>query len=225
MVGRAEQFSHDLPSLVARRVDDLTAYQNAAYAARYRALAERVAAAERALAPDSRVLATAVARGYFKLLAYKDEYEVARLHTDPAFRAQLEAQFAGDFRVELHLAPPFLSRPDPATGRPRKRTFGPWLLPWLRLLARCRRLRGTPFDPFGATAERRLERRLIREYEADLGALLDRLTSETLATAVELAQLPQQIRGYGFVKERHAREAATRRLALRERLGAGTGAT
>ena len=121
-------------------------------------------------------LTEAVARSYHKLLAYKDEYEVARLYSDPQFRKQLQDSFDGDYKLGVHLAPPLLSRVDPATGEPRKREFGPWIFPVLRALARLKGLRGTPFDPFGYTAERRMERRLIADYEREVEELLRRLT-------------------------------------------------
>jgi len=203
-----------LDERVAHRVDFLTAYQDAAYGARYRRLVERAQSAEAARTPGRRGLAEAVAGGYFKLLAYKDEYEVARLHAHSGFRERLAEEFEGDYRVELHLAPPLLARRDPDTGRPRKRTFGPWLLPVLGLLARLRRLRGTPLDPFGYMRERRLERRLIREYEAVVAELLAGLDHDNHALAVEIAGLPEEMRGFGHVKEANVTRAKAREAAL-----------
>lgn len=191
-----------LDNLIATRATQLTAYQNAAYAARYTALVERVRAAERALGGETaqQPLTEAVARNLYKLMAYKDEYEVARLQSDPAFLEKLKSQFEGDWSLRFHLAPPILGKHD-AQGKPVKQTFGPWMLPAFRMLAKLRGLRGTAFDPFGYMEERRTERALIGEYETLVGELIGaRLTQETLPLAVELAQLPDGIRGYGHVK-------------------------
>ena len=195
----------------------LTDYQDAAYAARYRALVQRVAAAEAAQAPGRSGLAEAVTRYYFKLLAYKDEYEVARLLAGREFRAQLARMFTGDYRLRFHLAPPVLARRDPRSGAPLKRELGSWLLPVFRLLARLRFLRGTVFDPFGRQAERRLERGLIADYERLVAELTTGLAPERHALAVELASWPEHVRGFGHVKERHVKLAATRRDELLRR--------
>lgn len=178
----------------------LAAYQDAAYAARYRSLIDKVRTAEQAVAPGLARLSDAVARGYFKLLAYKDEYEVARLYSSPDFVRKLHAQFEGKMRIAFNLAPPLLARRDPNTGVPRKMKFGPWLLPLFRILARGKRLRGTRFDPFGWTAERRAERELIGWYERLVADLIDGLAPHRYDAAVELALLPQSIRGFGHVK-------------------------
>jgi indolepyruvate ferredoxin oxidoreductase len=200
-VGRGEQFSHDLTSLIARRVDDLTAYQNAAYAARYRTLVERVEQAEKSRARGMTGLADAVARNFYKLMAYKDEYEVARLYTDGEFLAKLRETFAGDTRLRLNLAPPLLARRDPATGELQKREYGEWMLTAMRGLAKLKFLRGSLLDPFGYTAERRMEQRLINDYERTVDALLASLDHDNHALAVEIASLPQQMRGFGHIKE------------------------
>jgi indolepyruvate ferredoxin oxidoreductase len=192
--------SQSLDELIDRRITDLTRYQNAAYAARYQALVTRMRAAELRVLPGQSALTEAVARNLYKLLAYKDEYEVARLLTDPSFAASLKADFGDQPKLTFHLAPPFLTGTDPATGRPRKREFGRWLAPFLVLLAQMKGLRGTVFDPFGRTAERRMERRLIAEYEALIATLCDRLTHANRDLALQLAQLPDAIRGYGPVK-------------------------
>ena len=202
-----------LDEFVERRVADLTEWQNAAWASRYRKLVERVREAERALG-DGEALGGAVARYAYKLMAYKDEYEVARLYTDGAFRERLAASFEGDLRLTFHLAPPLLSRRDPVTGELRKRTFGPWMWRVLGLVAKMRFLRGTPFDPFGHTAERRMERRLIEEYFEAVDELLAGLRPENLDLAVELASVPERIRGYGHVKERNAADAESAKAAL-----------
>ncbi|MEX0731822.1 MAG: indolepyruvate ferredoxin oxidoreductase family protein [Aquisalimonadaceae bacterium] len=213
-----------LEAFIRRRYEDLTAYQDAAYAERYQALVRRVQAVEARRLGGSGALAAAVARSYFKLLAYKDEYEVARLYTDGAFARQLQRTFDGDYRVELHLAPPLLSRPDPLTGAPRKRAFGPWVFRLLGLLARMKGLRGGWFDPFGYGADRKLERKLIGDYEALVAVLLDGLDQANCDYAVQLASLPEQIRGYGHVKANSARHVSERqRVVLQlfhERAGA-----
>jgi indolepyruvate ferredoxin oxidoreductase len=197
--GSDRRQSASLDEAIARRIEYLTAYQDEAYALRYRALVERVRAAEQPLARGYR-LVDAVARGYFKLLAIKDEYEVARLYTDGEFELEVAAAFEGDYRIAYHFAPPLWARPDPVTGAPRKRRYGPWVRPMLALLAKLRGLRGTPLDVFGYSAERRIERQLAADYERRIEALLRTLRVETLDTAVELASLPSSIRGYGHVK-------------------------
>jgi indolepyruvate ferredoxin oxidoreductase len=212
------RLSESLDELIARRREELVKYQDAAYAARYMASVDRVRAAESALVPGSTALAGAVARYLFKLMAYKDEYEVARLHTDGEFLAWVESRFEGDYRLKLHLAPPLWSKTDPATGEPRKSAYGPWMLKAMALLARLKGLRGTPFDPFGYADERREERRLIAEYEALLDEILEHLAPATLATAIELASLPEYVRGFGPVKARALAEMSGRRQALLSRL-------
>ncbi|MCZ6782540.1 MAG: indolepyruvate ferredoxin oxidoreductase family protein, partial [Proteobacteria bacterium] len=186
--------------LVTRRSAFLTEYQNAAYARRYRARVERVATAERAAGVEGSELARAVAHAYFKVLSYKDEYEVARLWTQEDVRRQLEAEFEGDYRVEIQLAPPHLPlldlvlrRRDPDTGRARKLSFGGWAFPFLRVLARLKFLRGTPFDPFGRAEHRRFERRAIEEYESLLDELAQGLSVASHDLAVELAGLPEHV--------------------------------
>ncbi|OMG69631.1 indolepyruvate ferredoxin oxidoreductase family protein [Burkholderia ubonensis] len=189
-------------ALIAKRVEFLTAYQNAAYGARYAAFVEHVRAAERALADGDaqEPLTEAVARNLFKLMAYKDEYEVARLQSDPAFLARLSAQFEGDWKLKFHLAPPLFAKKD-AHGHLLKKAYGPWMMPAFRMLAKLKFLRGTGLDPFGRTEERRTERALIGEYEALIGEVLAKLTATNRPLALELAALPDGIRGYGHVKE------------------------
>jgi indolepyruvate ferredoxin oxidoreductase len=205
-----------LAELVDTRAGILTAYQDAAYAARYRALVEKAQAAEAPL--GSTRLAEAVARNYFKLLAIKDEYEVARLYAETDFLDRVRDRFEGDYRLHFHLAPPVFARLDPATGRIRKREFGPWTMTLFRWLAKARRLRGTPLDLFARLPERRLERRLLAEYEDDVAAVLGRLAPATLDAAVELASLPEAIRGFGHVKAGSIAAAMPRRSRLRELL-------
>jgi indolepyruvate ferredoxin oxidoreductase len=206
-----ERASETLDAIVARRVELLTAYQNAAYAARYRAVVERVAERERALGGGDD-LARAVARYLYKVMAYKDEYEVARLYTDGSLARQLEREFEGRYKLRVHLSPQFLpgflAPRDPDTGRVKKWAIpAPLMLAGFRSMAALRFLRGTPFDPFGWTAHRRIERRLIGEYEAVVAELAAGLTAENRPLAVEIASLPEIVRGYDTVKERTLAEA------------------
>ena len=200
--------------MVEHRAAILTQYQNATYARRYRDAVAQIAAAERACMEGCTALAEAAARNLFKLMAYKDEYEVARLYTNGAFMEKLRRQFAGKFKLEFHLASPLVASIDPATGAPHKRAFGPWMFSVFKLLARLRFLRGTPFDLFGHSAERRRERQLISEYEDTLQECAELLTSENHATAVEIARLPEQIRGFRHIKARSIEQAKAREAAL-----------
>jgi indolepyruvate ferredoxin oxidoreductase len=222
MTSDALHLSESFDETVGRRAKFLTAYQNAAYAARYRDQVEKAKSVEAALAPGKCGLADAVARYLFKLMAYKDEYEVARLYTDGSFLAQVENTFAGDnLRLEFHLAPPLLARRDKTTGLPRKMSFGAWLLPAFRLLAKFKFLRGTPFDPFGRSVERRTERKLIADYEAMLDKVLASLTPDNHPIAVGLAAIPEKIRGFGHVKQRHLAVAKADEAALLEQFRTG----
>ncbi len=226
----ARQLSQSLDEIIARRAAFLTAYQNAAYGARYRHLVARAQTREAAVTPGQSGLSEAVARNLFKLMAYKDEYEVARLYSDGAFRRQVAATFepegagGGKLRFEFHLAPPLLARRDPNTGLPRKLSFGPWMMGAFALLAKLKGLRGTVFDPFGHTRERRTERKLIADYETLLNELLTRLTPENHALCVALAAIPDRIRGFGHVKERHLAAAKAEEAALLDRLLSGSAA-
>ncbi|MDQ1259106.1 MAG: indolepyruvate ferredoxin oxidoreductase, partial [Pseudomonadota bacterium] len=201
-----------LADMVAQRVEFLTGYQNAAYAAQYQAFVHKVQAAEATLGSSTR-LAEAVARYLFKLMAYKDEYEVARLHTDKAFTDKIAAQFEGDCKLVHYLAPPLMAQRN-SKGELVKRPFGPWMRSAFGLLARMKGLRGTAFDIFGKTEERRTERALIQQYRACVEELLQGLTPERLALAVQIASIPEDIRGYGHVKERHLEAARARWDAL-----------
>ncbi|MFS8036905.1 indolepyruvate ferredoxin oxidoreductase family protein [Xanthobacter sp. AM11] len=203
----ARRLSQSLDEIIARRVADLTAYQDAAYAERYRALVETVRAAEAARAPGRGGLAEAVAKNLYKLMAYKDEFEISRLYADGAFLAQAHAAFDGDLTFAFHLAPPLLVRRDPVTGEAKKLTLGPWVLRVFALLAKLKGLRGTPFNPFGYTAERRTERALIVAYEARMAQVLSRLDGSNHALAVAIASIPEKIRGFGHVKDRHLEAA------------------
>ncbi|MSO81103.1 MAG: indolepyruvate ferredoxin oxidoreductase family protein [Alphaproteobacteria bacterium] len=197
----------DLDGLVRHRVAELTAYQNAAYAARYAALVERSRTAESERAAGFTGFAEAVARYAYKLMAYKDEYEVARLFTDGRFARKLAAEFEGDAKLAFHFSPPLFARTDPETGLPAKMTLGAWVMPALRLLAAARSLRGSWLDPFGYLSERRRERSLIAAYEATIAELTKGIAPANHALAVEIASVPERIRGYGYVKDRHLAEA------------------
>jgi indolepyruvate ferredoxin oxidoreductase len=198
-VGREPPAPETLDEVIARRVAFLTEYQDAAYAARYAAKVARVREAEAPL--GSEALTEAVARSLFKLMAYKDEYEVARLHMETGFLDELNREFEGDFRVRYHLAPPFLNAKKDARGRPRKRSFGPWIQTPFKVLARLKRLRGTPFDPFGYSAERRTERALIGWYEDLVEEILAKLDARRMPDLLALARAPMEIRGFGPVKD------------------------
>ncbi len=218
----AEHLSESLDETIERRVKFLTAYQNAAYARRYRVTVEKVRAVEAGRAPGKDGLADAVARYLFKLMAYKDEYEVARLYTDGAFLKQVANEFDGsNLRLEFHLAPPLFARIDKATGLPCKMSFGPWLMPAFHMLAGLRFLRGTALDPFGRSLERRTERGLIADYEAILDEVLARLSPENHHLAIGLAVIPEKIRGFGHVKQQHLAAAKADEAALLEQFRAG----
>jgi indolepyruvate ferredoxin oxidoreductase len=197
---RAQDKEPSLDALVDRRAEFLTAYQNRAYAERYRALVNAVAAAEAAKTPGRTGLAAAAAKYFFKLMAYKDEYEVARLFTEGSFQRQVAEAFEGDLKFEFHLAPPWLARKDSVTGQPKKMTFGPWMMTAFRALAALRVLRGTSLDIFGRTPERREERALIGEYEALASEVVKGLNADNHALGLALLSLPEKIRGYGHVK-------------------------
>jgi len=213
---RSQPAAETLDEAIARRSAFLTQYQNRAYAARYEAAVAQVRRGEAAL--GSEALTDAVARSLFKLMAYKDEYEVARLHMESGFLDELRREFAGDFKVKYHLAPPLLPSAKDARGRPRKRAFGPWLQLPLKLLARAKFLRGTPFDPFGYTAERRGERELIAWYEREIDLMLRKLDARNLPNLVAIARAPLDIRGYGPVKDAAIPKAKAEVERLKERL-------
>jgi indolepyruvate ferredoxin oxidoreductase len=196
-----------LDALVEHRAALLKSYQNSAYAQRYRDTVRTIRIAEAKLARGFSGLAEATARNLFTLMAYKDEYEVARLYTDGAFLKKLQRQFDGDFTVDYHLAPPLLARRDPTTGEPKKHAFGPWMRHVFKLLTWLRPLRGTVLDIFGYTQERRMERRLIADYEAILRELSTSLSPDNHALAVEIASLPAKMRGFGHIKARNVESA------------------
>lgn len=205
-----------LDEVIDHRKKHLIQYQNSALGSRYENLVRRVAQKEQMVKPGSDALALSVAKNYSKLLAYKDEYEVARLYSTPEFREKLKQTFDGTPKLALNLAPPLLSGKDPFTGRPKKREFGPWVFPLFRLFSHMKMIRGTAFDVFGKTAERRMERSLIKNYQVILEEILENLTQENFSLALEITNIPDMIRGFGPVKEQNAKEAQERQNTLIE---------
>jgi indolepyruvate ferredoxin oxidoreductase len=219
----ALRISLSFAETVDRRTEFLTAYQNPNYARRYRNWVEKIRTVEAEKAPGRCGLAEAVARYLFKLMAYKDEYEVARLYSETSFLDRVKSGFDGDkLRFEFHLAPPLLARRDQATGEPRKMSFGPWILKVFGVLAKFKFLRGTVLDPFGYSHERKAERQLVSDYERLLGELSDHLTLANHDVAVALAAVPEKIRGFGPVKQRHLAAAKAEEAALRDQFLAGS---
>ena len=183
-----------------------------------------VAAREQEALGAAGAVTHAVIRHLYKLMAYKDEYEVARLYTDGAFQKQVASEFDGErLRLEFHLAPPLLARHDKATGLPRKTSFGPWMMGVFRVLARLKWLRGTAIDPFGYSAERRTERKLLADYEATLDEVLTKLNPANHHLAVGIAAIPEKIRGFGHVKLRHLQAAKADEAALLEQFRSNAG--
>ncbi|HKQ29423.1 MAG TPA: indolepyruvate ferredoxin oxidoreductase family protein, partial [Burkholderiales bacterium] len=214
-----QHVSRNLDELVERRTRFLTEYQNAAYAERYKRLVDRVKRVEQEKTGSTK-LAEAVARAYHRLLAYKDEYEVARLHANGDFEKKIEGMFEGDYKVAFYLAPPMFAKTDPVTGEPRKMRFGPWILPVFKLLKSLKFLRGSALDIFGYTEERRMERELIREFEDSIERLLSGLTSQNHALAVQIASIPEEMRGFGYIKKRNVELARKKRDDLLARFAA-----
>jgi len=210
----SQRLSTSLDEMIARRAEFLTGYQDAAYARRYTDFVAKVRAVEAQKVPEKSALAEAVARYYFKLLAIKDEYEVARLYTDGEFVRRVAAQFEGNYKLRFHLAPPLTNKADAVTSEPKKSSYGPWMLGAFRVLAKMKGLRGSALDVFGKTAERKAERQLITDYEALLDELSAKLDAHNYAVAVELASIPEHIRGYGHVKERHLKAAKAKESEL-----------
>ncbi|MCC6070751.1 indolepyruvate ferredoxin oxidoreductase family protein [Massilia sp. GCM10020059] len=206
-----------LDDIISRRVELLTAYQDVAYAQQYKSFVDQVRAEEEKLGKGTR-LTEAVARYYYKLMAYKDEYEVARLYTDGAFKEKIAGMFEGDYQLKFHLAPPLLAKHD-SNGQLIKQEFGPWMMKAFGLLAKLKGLRGGMFDVFGYTAERKMERALITEYRNTVGGLLPKLNATNLSQAVAIASIPEDIRGYGHVKERHLKAAKEKEAALLANFG------
>ncbi|WP_288023706.1 DUF6537 domain-containing protein, partial [Thauera sp.] len=210
------RLSTSVDEVIARRKAHLNDYQDAAYATRYTRLVERVRAAEARVAPGISLLTEAVARGYHKLLAYKDEYEVARLYTDSDFLKRVDEQFEGDYKLVFHLAPPTMADKDAQTGELKKKAYGPWMLKAMRVLAKFRHLRGSMLDPFARSHDRKLDRELIADYERIVEEILVNLDQANVEAAIELAAIPDQIRGFGHVRERYVASARKRQAALLE---------
>ncbi len=210
----SRRLSASLDEVIARRREYLVAYQDERLAQRYLDLVARARAAESRIMPGSTQLAEAVARSGFKLLATKDEYEVARLFSAPQFSQALRHMFDGDYRVHFHFAIPGFAKVDPMTGEPRKRRYGPWMMHALRMLAGAKRLRGTVLDPFRHSADRRLDRELIAEYETTIAAILATLRPDNMPTAIEIAALPERIRGFGPIRSQSADAARRRQVEL-----------
>ncbi len=206
-----------LDDIIKKRVELLTAYQDANYANQYKSFVEQVRAQEAQLGTSTR-LTEAVARYYYKLMAYKDEYEVARLYTTGAFAEKVANMFEGDYKMKFHLAPPIMGKVD-SNGQPVKQEFGPWMMKAFGVLAKFKGLRGGAFDIFGHTAERKMERALIKEYHATVGGLLSKLNADNLSQAVAIASIPEDIRGYGHVKERHLKAAKAKEATLLAQFG------
>ena len=223
MVGRPqarkeEDFkAESLDDLLTIRHNELIAYQNRAYADRYKALVNKIRVKESGIVANSEELTKAVARYYFKLLAYKDEYEVARLFAKQDFKRRLHDAFEGDYKVHYHLAAPLFSETDPETGHLIKREYGPWIMSAMKTLAKFKFLRGTKLDIFGYHHERQVERQLIADYEKTVDKLLTGLTADNLDTAIEIASIPEHIRGFGHVKDRHVADAKANEQVLLER--------
>ncbi len=210
---RSQTLPEDVDALVAQRSSHLAAYQGAALARRFRAAIDRLRETENRIVPGNTGLSRAAAATLSRVMSYKDEYEVARLYSTPEWRSMIDTEFENVQGMKLLLAPPLLSRVDPQTGRPRKMAFGPWIFPALRILARFRFLRGTMFDPFGRTAERRAERALAAEVEAAVDEMARVLTSGNRAACFSYLAAVDEIRGFGPVKEKalaqfHARKGA-----------------
>jgi indolepyruvate ferredoxin oxidoreductase len=213
-----KRITKGLDELIADRTKFLTDYQDAKYAQRYTTLVDKVRRAEEKLGAGTK-LSESVARYFFKLMAYKDEYEVARLYTQTGFAEKIAAQFEGDYKLNFYLAPPLISKKD-AHGHLIKKQYGPWIMSAFKLLAKFKGLRGTALDIFGKTEERRTERALIAEYEQMIDTLLPKLSADNLAVAVQLASIPDEIRGFGHVKEASLAKAREKQAQLLQQLSA-----
>ncbi len=208
------QATRSLADTIELHEKHLSNYQNIAYAGRYRSLVDTAIHAESQIRDAGQSFSTAVASGFFQTMAYKDEYEVARLHTNKEFSRQLRATISGKPKITYHLAPPFLTRRDPKTGKIRKIAFGPWIRPWMSALARLKFLRGTALDIFGYTSERRGERARIDSYEKTIRQICRMLSADNLETATQIASLATTIRGFGHIKQRNALEAYSQQQKL-----------
>ncbi|MEZ0262977.1 MAG: indolepyruvate ferredoxin oxidoreductase family protein [Alphaproteobacteria bacterium] len=216
---RHRQLSTTTEETIDRRIMSLTGYQNAAYAEKYKELVDAVRMADIRLKGNPGKLTEAVARYYYKLMAYKDEYEVARLYTDGQFLSQLKSTFDGDIKLRFNLAPPLFAKRDPVTGELRKMELGAWIFPLFGLLAKMKGLRGTPLDIFGYTHERKMERQLIKDYKATVTGMLDKLNAGNYDLAVSIAMIPEEIRGYGHVKDDHLKKAKEKEASLLAQFG------
>jgi indolepyruvate ferredoxin oxidoreductase len=215
---RAAATTRTLDESIAYRAKFLAEYQDQSYADRYLATAAKVRSAEAQALPGSSELTEAVAKNLFKLMAYKDEYEVARLYTDGAFAKKLGEKFEGDVRLRFHLAAPLLARRDKVTGHLQKKEYGGWMIHAFRLLARLKFLRGTALDIFGYTAERKAERKLIDDYLVMIEQRVAALKGEQIPTLVRLARLPETIRGYGHIKEQSIGKSLAEKARLEAEL-------
>jgi indolepyruvate ferredoxin oxidoreductase len=215
---RAVSPTRTLDEMIAYRAKFLSEYQDQAYADRYLAAVDKVRKAEAAAAPVSSELTEAVAKNLFKLMAYKDEYEVARLYADGGFAKKLSEKFDGNFRLKFYLAPPIFARRDKATGHLRKTEFGGWMIHAFRLLAKLKVLRGTAYDPFGRSAERKAERKLIEDYLAMIEQRTAALKPEQIPLLARLARMPETIRGYGHIKDESIRKAMAEKVRLEAEL-------
>jgi indolepyruvate ferredoxin oxidoreductase len=215
---RAASPTRTLDETIALRAKFLTGYQDQAYAARYLAAVDKVRKAESAVSPTSTELTEAAAKNLFKLMAYKDEYEVARLYTDGSFAKKLSEKFDGDYHLKFYLAPPIFARRDKVTGHLQKREFGGWMIHAFRLLARLKVLRGTPYDLFARTAERKAERKLIEDYLAMIEQRMTALRAEQIPLLAKLARIPEMIRGYGHIKEANIEKARAETARLEAEL-------
>jgi len=214
MDSKPPQFAQTLDEIVDVRAKFLEGYQDKAYAQHYRRAVTKIRAIEAQKIPARHALSETVARALFKLMAYKDEYEVARLFTNGEFAKKLNEEFEGDFTLTFHLAPPIFSTLDPMTGKPRKLEFGPWMMGAFRLLAKLKFLRGGPLDIFGRTHERKLERKMIADYEVLLSEIAAGLTAANHETATALAALPLDVKGYGYIKDANYEKAKAKEAAL-----------
>tara|TARA_B100000902_G_scaffold365376_1_gene386288 strand:- start:271 stop:1146 length:876 start_codon:yes stop_codon:yes gene_type:complete len=212
----------DFDSMVDKRYRFLTNYQNKVYADKYLNFVRQLLVTERKKVGGQK-LSQSVARYYFKLLAYKDEYEVARLHSSDKFRRKINEQFEGKYTLRFHLAPPLFSKRDPETGHLIKKEFGSWVMGVFKLLAKMKFLRGTKFDLFGYTQERRLERRLISDYEETIKEVSHLLTKDNYDLAIEIASAPEGIRGYGHVKEENIKKVKRQETILLDSYRRGSG--
>jgi indolepyruvate ferredoxin oxidoreductase len=210
---RADAPVKSLDEQIALRAEYLASYQDKAYADRYRAAVDKVRKAETAAAPASTELTEAVAKNLFKLMAYKDEYEVARLYTDGSFAKKVSDKFDGDFKLKFYLAPPIFAQRD-KSGRLMKKEYGGWMLSAFGWLAKLKFLRGTSFDPFGRTAERKMERQLVEDYFAMIDQRMANVKGEHIPLLAKIARIPQTIRGYGHIKEENINKAAAEKARL-----------